>query len=193
MLFVVTFFFQICLLPIISVPVIAILCLLKITISILTYSYSTSRYDFTNADWSAINNHLFSVDWQTAFADCTDVPAQFDLWNDKLTETIWLLIPVESRYNNSGGDADKYTLSLSKNYYLTSAPLGECINFLNPLLRMFGIKLLRPATEKIYIHLNVREYWLWSTRVTPAPSIDTLILNLNLKLVWHLPLSHLVM
>ena len=58
---------------------------------------------------------------------------------------------------------------------------------------MLGIKLIQLVTEKLYIHLNVTENWLWSTLVTPAPSIDTLILNLNLKLVGLLSLLHLVM
>ena len=57
---------------------------------------------------------------------------------------------------------------------------------------MLGIKLFQQATEKRYIHINVTENWLWSTRVTPAPSIDTLIINLNLKLVWQLSLLRLV-
>ena len=37
--------------------------LLKIITPLPTYSIPTSRYNFTNTDWSAITNHLFSNDW----------------------------------------------------------------------------------------------------------------------------------
>ena len=84
-------------------------------------------------------------------------------------------------------------LFISENYCRKSAPLGEYINSLNSLPRMLDIKLLQLAIEQLCIHLNVTENWLWSTRVTPAPFIDTQILNLNLKLVWLLSLLHLVM
>ena len=86
----------------------------KITTSIQTYSIPTSRYDFTKADWSAINNHLFCIDCQTAFAECLDVPAQFDLWNDKLTEIIRPFIPVKMYYSNSGVGPNKYPLHSRK-------------------------------------------------------------------------------
>ena len=87
--------FQICLLPITSAPVITILSF-KIVTSIQTYSIQTSRYDFTNGDWSAINNQQFCIDWQTAVAACPDVPVQFELRNDKLTATIHLFISVKT-------------------------------------------------------------------------------------------------
>ena len=183
--------FQICLLPITSAPVIIILSF-KITTSIPTYSIPTSLYDFTKADWSAINNHMFCINWQTAFTKCPDVPAQFDLWNDKLTEIILFFISVKTHWNNSGGGVNK-SLFISENYYPKSAPPGEYINSLNPLPRMLGIKLLQLVTEKLCIHLNVTENWPWPTRVTLTPFIDTQILNLNLKLVWFLSLPHLVM
>ena len=47
---------------------------------------------------------------------------------------------------------------------------------------MLGIKLLLLATEKLYIHLNARENWLWSTLITPPPFVDTQILKLNLNI-----------
>ena len=86
----------------------------KISTSIPTYSIPTSRYDFTKADWSAINNLLFCIDWQTAFTKCSDVPAQFNLRNDNLTKIIRLFIPIKTHYNNSGGGVNKYPLHIRK-------------------------------------------------------------------------------
>ena len=186
--------FHICLLPITSASVIIILCLLKSLLlsQPIVFQLLDMISDFTKADWSAINYHLFCIDWQTAFAECPDVPAQFDLWNDKLTEIIRLFILVKTHYNNSRDGVNKYPLHIRK-LLSKSAPPGEYINYLNPLLRMLGIKLLQLAIEKLYIHLNVTENWPWSTCVTPVPFIDTQILNVNLKLVSLLSLLHLVM
>ena len=86
----------------------------KINTSITTNSISTSRYDFTKADWSAINNHLFCIDWQTAFAECADVPAQFDLWSDKLTDIIRIFMLTKTHCNNSAGGVNKYSLHIRK-------------------------------------------------------------------------------
>ena len=54
----------------------------KITTYITSYNIPSSRYDVFNADWSALNNHLFNIDWSSAFSNCQDVAAQFDLWNE---------------------------------------------------------------------------------------------------------------
>ena len=105
--------FQIYLLPMTSTPVITILSF-KITTSIPTYCIQTYRYDFTNANWSGISNCLFCIDWQSAFVECPDIPAQFDLWNDKLTETIRLFIPVKTHYSNSGAGPNRYPLHIRK-------------------------------------------------------------------------------
>ena len=134
----------------------------KITTSIPTYSIPTPRYDYTKADWSAINNHLFCIDWQTAFAECLDLqPSSICGMISELKLSV-ILSPLK-RITITLVVVPTYILFISENYFLKSAPPGEYINSLNPLPRMLGIKLLRLATEKLYIHLNVTENWLWST------------------------------
>ena len=91
----------------------------KITTYIPSYNIPSSRYDLPIADWSTLNNHLFNIDWSSAFSNCQDVAAQFDMWNEKLTEALHLFVPIKTNCNIAENYSIKYTVHirvlLSKN------------------------------------------------------------------------------
>ena len=103
----------------------------KITTYIPSYNIPSYRYDLPIADWSALNNHLFNIDWSSAFSNCQDAAAQFDMWNEKLTEVIHLFVPIKTNCNISGITLES-TRSILENFILQSALHGVYIKSLKP-------------------------------------------------------------
>ena len=101
----------------------------KISIYIASYNIPSSRYDLPNADRSALNNHLLNFDWSSAFSNCQDVAAQFDMWNEKLALHLLSLLKPTVTFPDITIES---TRSILENCYLKSDLNGVYIKSLKP-------------------------------------------------------------
>ena len=104
----------------------------KIATYIPSYNIPSSRYDLPNAVWSALNNHIFNIYWSSAFSNCQDVVAQFDLWNEKVTEALHLSVPIKTNCNIPGNYNRKYPVHIRKLLSKKRSAWGIYIKSLKP-------------------------------------------------------------